>query len=454
LAYVASEKKDVTGEAAEAAAVARANRARLDDLAGRLDRLAPAGGASPQDPAVENGTVAEPRSSQLKPRVARREWTALVADARQNLLERGMDPDAVDLDRLLDPDEVERINRRYQGGFSIRADLDPYDIIAAIAAGLTAALVDALIVRIPADTQWWGYGEKLTGSPLTKALRRLAVDSDNALGGWAKVAYDRVTQLEEPVAGFWPKTHRVQSFGHDPLLGLVMGTIDIMKGQMTVVARGGDVKVLGTPTEPVPDVFVAFAKQIVHLLSDAPTECGLPLPGWVGLVAVQGGSIGPNQESFGDVARRMYLNGYDSWHLLTMMSSVAALQLVLRGYWGLRSSVDQDWSRSTEIQAQVAGSSSTTDHPRFAAMALAANGVAAAANLGKIVGWGGNPLALNYAQWVAFLRSFYTWADGRMKTPGGVVDAQVRANAMALDEGWISLDYTDPAFPTPPAPEG
>jgi hypothetical protein len=61
---------------------------------------------------------------------------------------------------------------------------------------------------------------------------------------------------------------------------------------------------------------------------------------------------------------------------------------------------------------------------------------------------------LNYAQWVAFLRSFYTWADGRMKTPGGVVDAQVRANAMALDEGWISLDYTDPAFPTPPAPEG
>jgi len=145
----------------------------------------------------------------------------------------------------------------------------------------------------------------------------------------------------------------------------------------------------------------------------------------------------------------MYMNGYDSWHLLTMMTSVGALEAVLRSYWGLRRRFDEEWEASTDIQGHVAGSTGLTDHPRFAAMSLTAHGVATAANVGKIVFTDGNPLALNYAQWAAFLRSFYKWAQLQRITPTSIVDRQVRANAMAIANGWEGLDFSDPNFPLP-----
>ena len=123
-----------------------------------------------------------------------RSWAELVAEAEEHLRDRGVNPDELDLDSLLDPEEVERINRRHQGGFQIKTDLDPYDVIVAVAAGLAACIVDALVVRIPADTKWYGQGETLQGSPLTKALRDLATDPDNWLAAWAKVPYDHDQQ--------------------------------------------------------------------------------------------------------------------------------------------------------------------------------------------------------------------------------------------------------------------
>ena len=305
-----------------------------------------------------------------------------------------------------------------------------------------------MVVRIPADTKWYDNGETVAGSPMTKFLRDLSVDSDNWLSKWAKVPYDRVTRLPEPVPGFSPRTHRVQTFGHDPLLGLVMGTWDIMNGTMTAIPRGGGV----TPMDiggAIGNPFLALATQVAHLLSDAPTKCGLPLPGWLAVASIDAGVIGPNAESIGAVARRMYINGYDSWHLLTMMTSVGALELVLRGYWGLRGALDSDWQGDVAVEGQVAGSTAVSDHPRFAAMALLAHGVAAAGNLGKVAFMNGSPLALNYAEWLAFSRAFYKWAELRTRRPTDVVNAQVRANAMAIASGWEGLDFTAPDFPAP-----
>lgn len=263
----------------------------LDALEARLARLSGPPDA-PTTPSAGPDSAGRPMPpSASAPRS--RSWDELVDDASQELRSRGVDPNTVDLDGLLDPAEVERLERRHSPGFTIRADLDTYDVLAAVAAGLTAAAMDALVVGIPKDSAWW-TGEKVSGSPLTKRLRELAVDSDNWLSDWAKVSYDKVSGLPEKVPGLAPKTHRVQTFGHDPLLGLVMGTWDIMRGTMTAVGRGGPVVVMDTAT-PLPNPMLAFAKQIVHLLSDAPTNCGLPVPGWVALTTIDGGSFGPKR---------------------------------------------------------------------------------------------------------------------------------------------------------------
>ena len=52
-----------------------------------------------------------------------------------------VNPEVVDIDDLLEPAEVERIEARFLGGLELRANLDRHDVCSSIAAGLLAALV-------------------------------------------------------------------------------------------------------------------------------------------------------------------------------------------------------------------------------------------------------------------------------------------------------------------------
>lgn len=239
LRYQAIQMDELGTAVSEAVGEATATSEELDTLEDQIERLTAATDipAPVVRPAFES-TQRNPETIDAGIR-ATKGWDVLLAEATVNLRGRGIDPSAVDIGQLLDSDEVERINRRRSGGFTIQANLDPYDILIAVTAGLTACVIDALVVRIPADTKWWGGAQTLKGSPLTKALRELSIDSDNWLAAWAKVPYDRIVGLPESVAGLSPLTHRVQTFGHDPLLGLVLGTWDIMSGSMTAVPRGG-----------------------------------------------------------------------------------------------------------------------------------------------------------------------------------------------------------------------
>lgn len=122
-------------------------------------------------------------------------------------------------DGLVSHDQARRIDEQHRDGFALDARLDAMDIAAAVTAGVTAALLDFLIVDIPRT------------SDLTRSLRDLGVDSHNWLSGIAKVPYDQVTGTG--IDGMGPTTHRVQTLGHDPLLGWVYGTLDILRGSLT-----------------------------------------------------------------------------------------------------------------------------------------------------------------------------------------------------------------------------
>ncbi len=374
------------------------------------------------------------------------DWASVLEEAEKRLRERGINPQDVSLNNLLDKKEVQLIEKRFSGGFTIKTHLDPYDVIAAIVAGLVAGAVDLFVVKIPKDITYLGrFVQK--GSPLTKWLHSLSISDKNWLAKYFKVAYDKVKDVGIP--GFGPRTHRLQTFGHDPLVGLVIGTIDIMRGGMTAISKSGKIiKLAGTGTAHY-NPFTAIVWQIMHLFSDGFTKMGLPPPGWSVLQAFQIGSFGKKERTVAELARWMYLNGYDSRHFLTMSTSVAAAEVILRGYFWIRRKIDEQYDTEVTHEGEVAGAKRTGGHPRFQTMALIAHGIASAINIGKIAIYSGNPLAINYTQWVRFIYAFIAWVRTKLRSPSKVLMEHARTNWKELQKGWGSiLDVGEDSFPT------
>ena len=366
-------------------------------------------------------------------------WDELVHRANQNLIDCGVDGAELSIDALLGAEEGAAIDELHGGTFDGAIKLDSYDIAAAVLAGVAGALTDLIVVRIPTGGMW--NAEWQSGSELTFALRKGALDSDNWLSGMAKVPFDGVN--ETGISGMGPRSHRVQTFGHDPLLGWALGTMDIMQGTLTGIDATSVVHVVevGNPT---PNLMVALGLQVAHLLSDVVTPMGLPLPGWTALLAVPAGAVGPDNLSVGEMARWMYLRGYSTWHLATMATSVAVTEAFVRSYYAIRQLLDPEYEHRVSVEKVRARADRVGDEPRYRSLSLLAHSIATAGNAGKLILYGGNPLALNVAQWAILSRKLVQ----RLQTPaaGEVLVGQHAANATTIETGWaeLGLDLSAP----------
>ena len=211
----------------------------------------------------------------------------------ESLRSRGVDPSTIDLDALLDPEEVARIARRFIGAFTVRTHLDRYDLAIMLVAGLTAALVDWLVVN-GAPTSLEQLREfRPDKEGLTSLLQGLThVDSDNWLGDLSHASFDQQRSADgSTLPGFTPQTHRDLSLGHDPLLALIVGVRDVMNGSMTTQGGLGAFRTLAGSQLPVSDPYLAVMIVVAHLLSDAFTPMGLPAPGWTLVDTLQFGSF-------------------------------------------------------------------------------------------------------------------------------------------------------------------
>ncbi len=441
---------DDESAAADSLAMGRTQSAELDELLGAAQHVH---GDRSRGAAEEQG-VSKRRPGDA-PVTSGHEltWECIVHDSTEQLVRRAVDPELVSLDELLDPDELARIEKRFSGGFELRCDLDRADVAAAITAGLVAALVDLLIVRIPQDTLAGSRGLHDAfceeGSALTKWMRGNSIPHDNAMSRWCSASFDRVNLRDtgSTLSGSGGMTHRYHTLGHDPLLGLVFGTIDIMRGGLTGIDNAGHLVAIADTGSAHP--FLALPREIMHLLSDAPTRMGLPAPGWTLTGLAQFGAVGPQRLTVAEVARQMYIGGYDSRHFLTMATSPAAAELFLRGYWGLRHYFDPAFAEDVDRAAVVAGSHGHLgDHPRYVAMSLVAHTVGTAANAAKIAMYGpAGPFAFNYPQWLAFLRASVRMYQVQTRSASRTLGDHARANALALMQGWPSIDWDGPEAP-------
>lgn len=287
----------------------------------------------------------------------------------------------------------------------------PDYIVASLAGGI-ATLVDFIVVKIPKTTAIKIDGKMVekSGSPLTGFFRTIGVDQDDnakkwvtTLETWFKVPYDK--SIDSDIKGMCPRTHRLHSLAHDPSpLGFLWGIKDIVQGTFSFVDRDG---LLGV--QKVADVagfleaISAPVKWLGHLISDIYTSAGVPILGWTYLQAFQFGSLGDKKRTISDLARYMYVNGYDMRHLVTMSVSQAAIEVIIRIYHFLVNEGPEK-KKFYELTSEREYGQIKNDI-KLRRMLYLATSVAAVGNVGKIVAYGGNPLAINIVTWEEFVKN-------------------------------------------------
>ena len=324
----------------------------------------------------------------------------LVEEAEAYLADAGIDPEKDPLLQVIGSTEIAGTAASYRNKYG---DLrwDRSDYLAVTFAGFVATLLDIFLVKIPTDQNFLGGAQQ--GSPLTKWLREHSEEvHENFLERFekrAKVPYD--DSFNREVEGLSPKVHRLMSPGHDPILGFIFGVLDILRGTGTFIDKYGDVVILDKPpTDPV-NLTAAFSKVFLHLLSDVCTSAGVQPPFFTPLQLVKADSPfklkeGGDRVLWTDIARYMYVHGYDLRHFATMGLVPATVEMVIRGWLLYESYEKEEDPKLTKAKT--------------ASMLMLGHTIATSGNLLKTgVIYGMNPLALNWAQALRMFPVTISW---------------------------------------------
>ena len=359
-----------------------------------------------------------------------RSWRELTADAEH--LE-------ADITALLSSEDADAVISRLQkvsdSALAARR-LDQFDYLIAGIAAVLAGLVDILLVQVPhhrgffgASGHKGGWLSNIIKTPLPEAWIRelekqypVAFDPPNNIG------------LKIPVAGLGPRTHRLHSLGHDPVLGWVFGVLDILRGTFTAVSKDGSLIIQTGSRKPIAAgehlfvrVLEAFRLLGGHLLSDMATPAGLPAPLMTLLQFFQFGTIGPDGHTVAEFARSMYRSGYDFRHFLAGSVAVTIAEIIVRGAWIIRRQVEDDVS--------IVEALPSANNPRLRRTLFLAHLGATAINTGKVA-ITQNPLGLSWAQWLTFFRYLIPEASR-------VLGGDARSQCIAIDDhitcGWDEL---------------
>lgn len=218
------------------------------------------------------------------------------------------------------------------------------------------------------------------------------------------VPYDASTSrgLAEAVKGLGARSHRLQSLGHDPLLGWIFGVRDILAHGFTAIGSDGRWVFQSVGGAGLPDGGVGLLTQVIdaftrvggHMFSDVATPGGLPPPLFGLLQMIQVGDIGDRGRSVAELSRIMYRGGFDFRHFLAGGVGVALTEAIVRLAWMAGELIDgKSLGEALPIGRK----------PRLQTSLFLAHSVAAAVNAGKVA-ITKDPFSVNWAQWLFFFR--------------------------------------------------
>ena len=334
-----------------------------------------------------------------------RDWQDIVSDAEQQV------GDSCELEDLFTEEElrenseaIKLINRE----FNDLHRLDKYDVGIAALAAIVGAIVDIVLVGIPAKGP-----DGLEAGPLSDFIRKKFDEAFSpkemeklANSKKSKVPFDaqdnrNTTEYVEGLSAYY---HRLLSLGHDPLLGFIFGVYDIMHGTMTTIDKSGKIvcQVMENYADrKESDIVSAIAKQIIHFKSDITTSMGLPAP-LMGLFnLLQFGNIGEEKLTVAEIVQGMYYEGFDFIHFCSQSMSVIVIELIVRLGYAIKRIKE-----GNKVKDSIPISLNRSKHPKLATMLFIGHIGATAVNAGKVY-FTKNPMAINYPQWMAFAKYSY-----------------------------------------------
>lgn len=212
-------------------------------------------------------------------------------------------------------------------------DLSSVDVLISILSGVVASIIDIVFVGTPEVVKIYKGGENFDGSILTKALRK-AGNNDSKLSDmlhWLSKGCQTPYDISTKKNVVYPNNHRLRSFGHDPLLGVLFAIVDIILGTATVIDNNGNLRILINDKDfPKSEKFLSLIYYLGHLISDVCTSRGLPIPGFVLTQFFQNGNDDDN--SLAKICENMYVDGYDMRHLASMSVPVVVKNLIIDIY--------------------------------------------------------------------------------------------------------------------------
>lgn len=306
------------------------------------------------------------------------------------------------------------------------------DILVGIIAGIIASIIDIIFVGTPEIVKIYKGGEQFDGSILTDMLRKIG-NGNNKLSEmfkWlsekCKVPYD--ISAEKGVVD--PNNHRLRSFGHDPLIGLLFAIVDIILGTATVVDNKGRLKVIiNSRKYPVSEKYFAVVYYLGHLLSDVCTARGLPIPGFVMTQFFAG-----DDNSIAKIAERMYRDGYDLRHFASMETPVLIKNIITDAYY--RIFVFED-TRFVESIAEKQIHENRRRAYKYK-LRLVSDAVCCGGNVLKffIPPTMGNMTALNIPEWISLIQDTIINMKYQMREKNVEI---IIANREIINDNWYKL---------------
>lgn len=291
----------------------------------------------------------------------------------------------------------------YEREFNLEHKLDKNDWYICIAAGLISTVIDVCLVGIPVKTI-----EGLKAGPLSNEIRKIfemkfkEFEASKYVEKF-KVCYDAAnnSNTSEFVEGLSAYYHRLLSLGHDPILGLFFGVRDIMNGTFTSIDKLGNIIIQPAPNKNTIkkgiQVIDAVKMVLGHFKTDVTTSMGLPAPFMALFNFCQFGSIGEYDQTIAEVVQGMYYEGYDVIHFTASTVPVLINEIIVRFCY-----LSKNLREGKGIKKSAPISNNRIKHPKLQTMLFIAHTISCGGNALKVK-FVKNPMALNLAQWYAYL---------------------------------------------------
>jgi len=300
----------------------------------------------------------------------------------------------IDFSDIFTSEEIEAnaaVIKNLNEEFNAIHHLDKIDWAICIIAGLVAAAIDIILVGIPHKTDKGIQAGSMSNWIRDKYNQWIPADKIKELEKLAKMPYDASNNInntgqqitQQYVDGLNPYFHRYVSLGHDPLLGLVFGVLDAMRGTMTTLDRSGKFVSQFMPSpfgdRKASSVLEALLRVITHFKSDVNTSMGLPAPLMAVFNLFQFGSVGETKQTIAEIVQGMYYDGYDFIHFCSMAIPVLIIEFGVRIAYAVKRIKE-----GHSVKDSLPITTNREKRPKLGTMLFTAHSIATAVNAGKV----------------------------------------------------------------------